>query len=509
MTIRNCGGQYKTLCVWPVLVFGIPLYLYVNLFAFPNIPFLLGGDQVFFWVYAQRMLSGERVYQDFFQFTPPGTDLFYLALFKLFGPHIWVTNVAVLLLGTALCWICFSIAKRLMEQNLALLAAVLFLVFVYCRLLNATHHWFSLLAALCAVRIVMPGRTGLRIAIAGTMLGVASFFTQTAGVAGLLALLLSLAWDRSSAKESWRTLFFHQVILVAAFCVTLTALNTPLIAKVGWRQLWYFQVFFPRHYLTYWFGKWFPGLPEPLAWITLPRLAPYLFVYALLPVIYPSILWHCWRNRRNPAFRCGTDLVLLAFLGLFLLLEILPGVNWLRLYSISMPGFILLVYAADCAPKLRHCVSAAGWIIVLCLAIGNTWLRYHQIQTVAALPAGKVILSAQKYEKFSWLAQHTTPGDLFFQAAWHDTYIPLDLRNPVFLDVLVANEESRPEYLELIVRQLERKQVKYILWSPLLNDPNDFSRPWEDHLGPFRAYLRNRYTLVRVFSDRDEVWQRN
>ena len=56
-------------------------------------PILLGGDQVFFWLDAQRMLYGQRIYQDFLQFTPPGTDLFYLALFKLFGFRIWVTNV--------------------------------------------------------------------------------------------------------------------------------------------------------------------------------------------------------------------------------------------------------------------------------------------------------------------------------------------------------------------------------------------------------------------------------
>src|SRR5271154_5554856 len=144
MTSKDRGRQQKTSWVWAVLLLGVPVYLYVNLFASPDIPFLFGGDQVFFWTDAQRMLHGERIYLDFFQFTPPGTDLLYLALFKLFGPHMWVTNAAILLLGVALCWICFSIAKQLMTQALALLAAFLFLVFVYCRPLNATHHWFSL-----------------------------------------------------------------------------------------------------------------------------------------------------------------------------------------------------------------------------------------------------------------------------------------------------------------------------------------------------------------------------
>lgn len=58
MTSTSCGGgQHKISWVAPALIFGVPLYLYANLFAFPKIPFLLGGDQIFFWVYAQRNVA--------------------------------------------------------------------------------------------------------------------------------------------------------------------------------------------------------------------------------------------------------------------------------------------------------------------------------------------------------------------------------------------------------------------------------------------------------------------
>src|SRR6266568_1050505 len=112
------------------LLFGTAAYLYVNLFVLPNIPYLLGGDQTYFWTDAQRMLFGERPYQDFFQFTPPGTDLFYFVLFKLFGPRIWVTNMVALGLGVALCWACFSISSQIMARGTALLGTLLFLTLV-------------------------------------------------------------------------------------------------------------------------------------------------------------------------------------------------------------------------------------------------------------------------------------------------------------------------------------------------------------------------------------------
>ena len=41
------------------MLLGVAAYLYVNLFALPRTPFLLSDDQVYFWMYGQRMLHGE------------------------------------------------------------------------------------------------------------------------------------------------------------------------------------------------------------------------------------------------------------------------------------------------------------------------------------------------------------------------------------------------------------------------------------------------------------------
>jgi hypothetical protein len=505
MAIRN-RRQHKNLWAWMVLLIGAPLYLYLNLFAFPNIPFHLDGDQTFFWTYALRMLHGERIYRDFFQFTPPGTDLFFLTLFKFLGPRLWVMNAAVLVLGMALCWICFSIAAQLMDDGQAIFAVFLVLVLAYGRLLDATHHWFSLLAALCAVRIVMPERTLPRIAIAGALLGVASFFTQTAGVAGAIALLVSLAWEGFSHRRPWRVVLGRQFLLLTVFGLVLCALNAWLLVKVGWRQLWYFQAVFPERYVEYGRQSFFPGLPASFTPRTLPDLARRMFVYVLLLVIYPSVLWYCWRERRRDAALLNA--ALLSLLGLMLLLEVITRTNWTRIYAVSPPALILLTWVVTRSVRTRRSVLTAGWTIVLCLAAVQTWSRHQAVGRMIELPAGKTVLSGEKYEKFSWLMQHTKPGDFFYQALWVNVYPPLELRSPVFVDVLVANQVTRPEFVALILQQLESRQVRYILWSPMLNDPLDPGRPWEDHLGPLRAYMRSRYTRVRVFSDQDEIWER-
>lgn len=141
---------------YPVgVIVGSFIYLYANLFAQLQVPFLLGGDQVLFWTNAQRLLRGELIYRDFLEFTPPGTDLIYLGAFRLLGSRLWVTNLTVLLLGVALSWLCFHICRSIMKPAHAALAAAVFMVLDYGRMLNGTHHWFSVLAAMGSVAVLL------------------------------------------------------------------------------------------------------------------------------------------------------------------------------------------------------------------------------------------------------------------------------------------------------------------------------------------------------------------
>src|ERR1700760_3778140 len=151
----------------PASFLAASLYFHLQAFALPAVPFLLRGDQTFFWFYALRILHGEWPYRDFFQFTPPGTDLFYAMVFKLFGARVWTMNAVVILVGVAITWLCFELAAKLMSQRMAMLAAALILVLIYGARLDATHHWFSLFAVLLAVRILVSKRTASRVAIAG------------------------------------------------------------------------------------------------------------------------------------------------------------------------------------------------------------------------------------------------------------------------------------------------------------------------------------------------------
>ncbi|MCU1224738.1 MAG: hypothetical protein JWQ42_2831 [Edaphobacter sp.] len=151
----------------------------------------------------------------------------YMPLFKLFGIRIWVTNAAVLALGAAYCWLCFSLSSKIMEHRSALLATALFMVAVYGKALNGTNHWFAVLAVMVTVNIGMEKMTPGRIAAAGALLGVASFFNQAHGMAALLAFFFFLVWRHSRAKRGLADLLRDLAPLLLGYTSVLLLLAPP------------------------------------------------------------------------------------------------------------------------------------------------------------------------------------------------------------------------------------------------------------------------------------------
>jgi hypothetical protein len=496
------------------LLIGAALYLAANLFADPRTPFLIGGDQMFFWVDALRLLSGQHIYQDFLQFTPPGTDLVYLMLFRAFGPRIWVTNLAVALLGVLLCWLGFRLARRIMGPPQAALAAALLLILVYGKWLDATHHWFSVLAVLCATAVLMEGTTPKRIAIAGALLGLASFFTQTRGIAAALGIAAFMTWEPVRTGRPWLQQLRRALLLFGAFALAWLVLSSYYIASLGLHQLWFFQVDFVRGHML---GKQAIPLDPADTWSDLSRTASSVLAYGVLPGVYAISLWKC--SRSPPAALPSNEarVGLLACVGVALFLEIAVSPNWLRAYCVAAPGVVLLVWLLRDSNQWMVRVRGVMWIGVLALAAHQTWSRHQAQPIVLELPGGRAAARALVAEKLTWLRARTQPGQLFFDAGWLGPYLPLALRNPLFLDDMGGymfrnSEHTRPadtesgsqalllEYVQLSSRQLLANHVQYVVWMPRLALP-----PF--HVPVFHEFLNEHYRKVWTFSDQDEVWE--
>jgi hypothetical protein len=500
--VRRPGKTTTTYLV----VAAVAAYLGLRTFVFPATPVLLGGDQAFFWMYAERMLRGERVYLDFFQFTPPGTDLVFLAAFKVLGPRIWVTNAIVVAVGTALGGVCFRVARHMMDDGLAALATALFTVLVFGQPLGATHHWFSVLAVMIAIPIVTSSSNERRFVAAGALLGIASFFTQTHGAAALAAFLTFGVWQAQKQRISLDRSIRRAALLLGAFAVTLLAASGYFLANAGAANLWSILFSYAWHRMgasPFTAGL---GLPEAPTGRALRWLAPYLLVYAIVPAGYALTATSCWQERPEYHAERQRTSLLTWLVGVALLLEVAMGLSWLRLFAVSMPGIILFVSAIGRVGRWRRPLLGIAWLGVLglgCALVRSTY-RHHAL--AIDFPGGRAATDGSNRDKLLWIGERIPAGGLLFAADRPSVYLPLGLHNPLFLDAAVPSRQTRLVDVERAITELEASGLRTILWSPALEDPKadaDMAA-----IAALRTYLHDRYRPVHAFADGDAVWER-
>ena len=483
------------------------LYLYVNLFASLRVPFLIGGDQAYFWLRAMWMLNGERIYRDFLQFSqPPGLDLVFVSLFKVFGLKMWVTNFVVLVLGLAFVWMVFSIARRFMRRESAVLAAAVFLVPIYGKALNATHHWFAVLAVLAAVRVLLGGLTARRLAATGAILGVGSYFSTYHGLAGLLAFSVFLLWQGMRTQTGWVEIMHRQVLLFGAYVVALALLYSRYLITGGTLgELWYFQVTYVRKYAVEAYRGGGLFFPLPVTLHNLPALSEYLVVYVLLAAATAGGVFLCWKRRRETA--SIEPAVLVALAAVFLFGEVAVSAWWLRIYAVSAPAVILLAWGREQLPRLRMCVLIVLWLWIVVLGAHQTLVHHRMQRAVIDLPAGRVATTQQMADGMRLVAEFAKPGDAVFQAAWPGVYLPLHVRNPVAFETVNVSDMPRPGDVELVMRQLNDRRVPYVLWAMQL-DSSCSSYPCNDRLTALREHVHAAYEPVATLPDGDTLWRR-
>ena len=166
------------------------IFLYLRAFLLPATPIDASGDEVHYFLYGIRILRGLVPYRDFYTLVPPGTDLLYAGIFRLFGVHQWVSASIGVVLGLLLTASIIWVSSSVLRGALIFLPGLLFLVFDYTNAFDATHHWWSTLSLVAAVGILLDGVSDRRIFAAGTLCGVATLFTQTQGGLGLAAIAL-------------------------------------------------------------------------------------------------------------------------------------------------------------------------------------------------------------------------------------------------------------------------------------------------------------------------------
>ena len=104
------------------------------------------------------MLAGRRIYVDFFQYTLPGTEYFYLLFFKIWGVRAWIPSAVLLLTGLAWFAMSAAICRRLLPGWSVFLPGTFSLILLLA-MPDATHHKLSITLELAAVTVMIERRS--------------------------------------------------------------------------------------------------------------------------------------------------------------------------------------------------------------------------------------------------------------------------------------------------------------------------------------------------------------
>ncbi len=489
--------------------------LYLDAFMLPHTPVFEGDTTPIYLLEAGKMLQGQVIYRDFFQFTFPGTQVFYLALFRIFGLRAWIPSAVWVLLGIGLAWTCLVISRQVLSGVLVYLPSLIFLGVAFFSEPDPNHHWFSMLACMAGLAVIFPERSPFRWALAGALCGVTTLFTHSRGVVAIAGFAVFLLWEWHKKKQGWSQLLKTSLWLVLPFLGVTLPIIVYLCRKVGPELFVNCTVVFLAKYWSKWFwgtayvyGADIPtGLPLGLE---LGGLVMWAFIHLLLPMVYIFFFIRYCRCPAEDRDEPWDRLMLLAMVGVFLFMGIVTSPVWFRLISVSPPALILYIWMVKGPGKISRVLRGLAWgggflaVLVQPIVLQTGWKAYLDT------PTGRTaFFDRQRFEKYRWILEHTHAGDYFFQADDCNEYFLLGLQNPVRVSFVTDSTYTRPDQIRNAIDMLEKYHVQWVMWSAWLDVPRS---PGADGSGerPLRMYLHTHYHPVQEFADQfEEAWERN
>jgi hypothetical protein len=477
---------------------------YFRSFVFPNIPLLPWGDAVGFLNNGNRIVAGRLPYRDYFAFLPPGTELTYASLIRVFGARSWIPNLMIACLAAAAAWLMTVIATQVMRGAVIALPGLLLAGFALPGSLDATHHWFSTIAVMAALLVLLRGDSFPDIAAAGFLCGIAGWYTPPKGamaVLGFVAYLLLKRWRECvPPNDRWLKCILLSGLASAVFF----AGNAYFIRTAGLSRWLYCLVVFPLWYypsvhLNNWrvYGD---GSKFGLASI------PFLFVHLAVPLVYGICIVVLVRRSRNEPNEVWEKILLLSLVGIAIFLAVASAPSWKRLSTVSPPAMILLTWLLDRSgrtmARVRNGLGAAAIVI----ALGGAVRSQTRGTAFLDLPIGRTAMAdSARYEEYRYAMGRTCRGQFMFGPP--PILFALGVRNPAPIDAFVPFEYTRPEQVTATIRALEENKVPLLMLNrEMFTDPN--ANPASDHLAPIRAYLAGNFRLAAAFQTGDELWER-
>lgn len=523
--MEDQGEELKNRPRWDLIA--VPatacVFVYLLTFVLPATPILNESDHHMFLYEGMRLANGDVMYRDFFQFTFPGSQCWYWAMFTVFGLKYWILPATIVLIAMATAWAGLLVSRDVLDGPARLIPPVIYTFFGFrWDGLDGTHRMFSPIFILLAVAVLLRRRDRSGMLIAGALCGIASFFTQQRGVYAAAAITIFLIIETLVCSRPTRHLLSNIAAVWGAFSITLAGLCGYFVYSAGWNLFIDSTLLYPMRYYG---AAPYNNTATLLADISgimgatgasglTGAIESVLYLFAV-PAGYAAF-WIYFLLRRSSDDRARwRGIVLLATVGTAMTFTI-TAPNTSRLFQIAMPGLIVLTWmVVNTAPRsLSGLVRAGGMTLMgLSLAIGMMQAFKTQTGDLAYMdtPSGRLAYKSAPIidQRYGFLIERTQPGDLVFEAYQPYIYFPLHLRNPSRYGQIWPSEYTRPEHVSETVAALITAPPKYILWN---NDYNKLPREHGDHIGPLSDHLQQTYfpigEVIAIPEGNIQVWER-
>jgi hypothetical protein len=328
-----------------------------------------------------------------------------------------------------------------------------------------------------------------------------------------LGFALFLLWERKHENQGWSGLLKRGGPLLIGFSATITACMAYFIRKVGLKTIVYYTVVFvAKYYPADWFNNWrvyLTGRPHLHAWATWFDTPAFVLIHVIVPFIYILFLVGRAPGWAKLDAKVREQLVLVNLTGLFLFLSVASAPAYSRLYVVSPPALLVLVWLLHSSQKIPRVALRSAWIVAFAMLISRPLVTQLRSKQFLNLPTGRTaFLDPLIYEKSKWVSERTHPSDYFFGD--HLICFVLRLQNAARVPFLRPTDYTRPEEVADVIRGLDRHHVRFVSWYIGLDREKDASlHPQGNHLAPIRAYLRDHYHVAQTFENGDQIWERN
>jgi hypothetical protein len=501
------------------------------LMAFPRV--LNGADESFVLYGASRILRGQAIYKDFFEFVTPGSFYFFAGIFAITGPSLLAARAAMAIVNTLSCVLLFKLVRQVASAVEACIAVALFVVLCLPVWPIASPHWLSTALCLATATVLLrehwQNATRARAALVGGLVGLTFCVQQHRGVflsiwVAVAITALAMLTPQEMRWRRWR----RELV-----CVVVSGLGVvvAVLGYTAWRaslramqsSLFAFVVsnYFPAVHGSSVTGhtSWAGSTPLTKALLSLTWVGMFKCFPAVLVLETIALAWVLRRNRgraqvvrgccvllaitMSAAILYSPDFIHVAFVAPFFLVaaaRLAHGIRtmsfWARVRPLQYAPLLALMLVLALAVNKGRTNLQDAWRRAprrFETAIGTLYGDAYMPQVLQAVrfvlkrsPSRHKLLFS--YPSDAWLyltvpADNPTPFDLLYRGfnseeQFHDAIAALRARPP---DCIVVNtlfgSVDRDPVLQSIVKgyQLASRLAGHEIYAPN-------SRSGDEHL---------------------------